>query len=201
MNEIPTSSFDQLEVRAKEADRLEQHCRRVEIAVKKYIAGEPLSKDETYLERLLCEHREKEQAGRATVFATSSKEMPPLTVSYGSSGLEIRALMDKSFNCVEFATKENTPQPVLIAPWIQFEPADLSNERLRLVMEIARRAMAYDDMVKRTARAERLIEEWRCVEDRSREKQQKLIDMWRAERTAAGKPADFSDIVWSGWKE
>lgn len=171
--------------------RLERYCGKVTEIVKRYIAGEQLSDDDTYVERLLAEHQKRVAAGRHEVFAATGKKMPPLTISYGSSGLEIRALLDRSFDCVEFCTDEHKPQSVLVAPWIQFPNAELNDERFRLVMEIARRAMAYDDMVKQIAYMETLVKGWRDADDKRSQEQQQLVERWRAERAAAGKPTDF----------
>ena len=171
--------------------KLEDWCSRVEDAVDRFIAGESLSEDETHIEGLLKKFRESEAISFP---AQDGSTMPPLSISYGSSGLEVRALLDKSYNCVDHYTGKNIPQQVMIAPWIQFQPAELSQERLRLVTEICRRAMMYDAMVKELASKESAIESFREGDDRRREETDRLVELWRAERVQYGKPADFSDI-------
>lgn len=66
----------------------------------------------------------------------------------GSSGIEIRTKLPEKFNCVEFSLRDDVPVAIFISPWMQFEPAEMNDFRLQMAHEIARRAMAHDELVK-----------------------------------------------------
>lgn len=66
----------------------------------------------------------------------------------GSSGVEIRAKMGKTYNCVEFTMRDDCPIPIFYSPWIQFEPTEMYEDRLKLAYEMVRRFNMHDDMLK-----------------------------------------------------
>lgn len=121
--------------------------------------------------------------------------MPELTICPdGSSGIEIRAKLKKKHNCVEFTLRDDVPVPVFISPFMQWEPADMMNERLEIANEIVRRANAYEGVVEMLATSQRDIAHRMDELDKQRDEMNRYIEMWRAERTKLGLPSNFSDI-------
>lgn len=160
-------------------------------ATRKFVKGEELSDDRTYVEKLLYDYREQE----TVIFASKSPEMPPLSISHtGSNGLAISALFSESFNEVEYSTDKNRPVDVLIAPWSQFGNSKLSDERSKLAFEIARRAMEHDTLISRIISLQANLEEHRDTVHKTFERESVLLEIWKKERTGFGLPADFSDI-------
>lgn len=79
----------------------------------------------------------------------SDNTFPELRVVANDRRVEISAIPDKSFDCVEFSLRKDVPQIILEAPWIQFESIEQSIWRQKWAIEICRRAQLYDNLVKR----------------------------------------------------
>lgn len=123
------------------------------------------------------------------------KEFPELTViTGGSSGIEIRTMMPKQFDCLEFTLTDKRPVSAFISPWMQFEPAELQEFRLKLAHEIARRAAVHDELIKKITTLEEIIRAERESIDKREITQQTTYRMWREDRAKMGLPEDFSDI-------
>lgn len=185
---------------AQEADeRIEAHKerhedfrRRVHETIERFVNGEPLDHDDSWMVEQLRTYRDKREAQ----LVPAQGSLPPLQIRDGSSGLEIQALMEKSYDCAEFRTKAESFQTILISPWIQFQPADLHEARAELAMTIARRAMSYDSLLKQIAHQESVIRSFHEGDDRRRDEKDEIIENWRAERQRYGLLADFSDVKW-----
>lgn len=88
-------------------------------------------------------------------------KLPDLTIGKGTSGLEIRAVLNFEPNCVEFTMRGDCPQPIFISPWIQFEDPKLVEFRMQVAMEIIRRTLAYDSMEKELEKLRASDEHWK----------------------------------------
>lgn len=121
---------------------------------------------------------------------------PKLSIANNSgSGLAIRAAVPAdALDCVEFRLRADTPQDILIAPWIQFEPIALAEFRQKMAYEIARRAEVHDTLVETISTLQKTIERQNQVMDRRAETQETTYRLWREDRAALGKPDDFSDV-------
>jgi hypothetical protein len=113
----------------------------------------------------------------------------------GSSGITIQAILSEGYNCVEFRLKENIPQPIFISPWMQFEPAAMNEERLKIAHEIVRRTLAYDELLKQVIYLQSQLEHVRDTVESRDATQFATVNMWRDERVKCGLPEDFSDIT------
>ena len=124
-------------------------------------------------------------------------QFPKLEVMInGSSGIEIRAKLTQKYNCREF-TLNDKAQPVFISPWMQFEPAEMNEERAKIAHGIVHRAVNYDGLVKEVADLQARLKHMHDREDRFRNQVDAAFDMWKADRKKMGLPEDFSDItVW-----
>lgn len=91
----------------------------------------------------------------------SEFRMPGLSFGPGTSGLEIRAKLAFEADCKEFVMKRDYPQPVFISPWIQFEDPRLVEERTSIAMEIIRRVVAHDSLLKEATRLAAQEKYWR----------------------------------------
>lgn len=104
---------------------------------------------------------------------------PELTVhSDGSSGISIKGKLGDKYCCAEY-TMSDQPQDILISPWIQFSPAALNSRRLELANEIARRAGAYDNLVKQITEYQKYLENSNDETYRVRDKLRQALDMMR----------------------
>lgn len=121
-----------------------------------------------------------------------------VVVANGSSGIELRVKLSKNYDLREF-TLNSEPQPVFISPWMQFEPSEMNDERLRMAHEIAHRVINYKLLLKEITDLKAHIEANHDREERHRNRFDKTIDMWSAERAKNGMPADFKDI--EDWPE
>ncbi len=122
---------------------------------------------------------------------------PPFNLSVvlqGSSGIEIRAVLSKNYNCREFTLNSN-PQPVFISPWMQFEPNEMNDERARIAHEIVHRVANYDALLKHITELKARIEHFYDREEKFRNQRDVTFDMWKADRKRMGLPEDFSDIT------
>jgi hypothetical protein len=126
----------------------------------------------------------------------TTKDSFPELIVYpdGSSGIEIRAVLDKSYNCVEFTTKVDRPQTILISPWMQFEPAEMTSKRLAYANEIVRRANAYEGLVKNLGDEQRTCKHGRETLGLYREQIMEMFDIWIEERKRHGLREDFKDV-------
>jgi hypothetical protein len=75
----------------------------------------------------------------------------------------------------------------------------MNNERLKMAFEIARRAMAHDDLIAAIEKQRVMIGHLHDQIDGQRETLHKTYDVWKASRAKQGLPADFSDIPASEW--
>lgn len=114
-----------------------------------------------------------------------------------SNGIQLCAKLTKKYNLMEFTLNSN-PQPIFISPWMQFEPSEMNDERLQIANEIARRVNTYDLLMAEITKLCESIEIFRDESAVERDRTRAVADLWSAERSAAGKPADFSDMpkVW-----
>lgn len=129
-------------------------------------------------------------------------DFPKLNVTTnGGSSLEINAILPESYFCGEFTTKKDYPQPILYAPWIQFEPVKLADIRQKLAYEIVRRVELHDTLIETIDKLEKRLESQQSVEDRLRETQRATYDMWGIEREKYGLKKDFSDVPQSEWRK
>ena len=127
-------------------------------------------------------------------------EFPKLTVKIGgSSGLDIRAMPPEAFWCGEFTLRDDCPQSILIAPWIQFEPVAMAEWRQKWAYEIVRRAEIHETLVATIADLQKTIESELDMAERRYETQQMTYQMWREERAKYGLPEDFSDKQLTDW--
>ncbi len=113
-----------------------------------------------------------------------------------NNGIDIAVVPKEGFNCAEFTTKADYPLPMLIAPWIQFEPSALADLRMRVAMEICRRAIDYPALLKQVEKANGNA---RNSMDFGLDRQTAwfaIFDLWRAERVKYGLDADFKE--WEG---
>lgn len=123
-----------------------------------------------------------------------------------SNGVAICVTPRETFNCAEFSTKADMPQPMLIAPWIQFEPRNLSDLRARVATEIARRSVDYPRVLKAVDDEHKRCQGWMDAYEDKNTVLMKAFDMWRAERQKYGLPEDFSDVkewppeMMNGWR-
>ena len=123
------------------------------------------------------------------------ESFPKLIVTTtGSSSLEIKCKFPEKFFCGEFTLRDDVPQTVLYAPWLQFEPVKLAEFRHKMANEIARRAEAHDMLVEEIDRLQKNRELDGTVIDRLRETQRTAYRLWGDEREKLGLPKDFSDI-------
>lgn len=89
------------------------------------------------------------------------EDLPKLEIHPdGNSGVEIRAVMEKKYNCVEFTMRDDKAQIIFISPWIQFEPKEWVDDRIALATEIIRRANAYKSIVEKYESEKKNTEEW-----------------------------------------
>jgi uncharacterized protein YicC (UPF0701 family) len=124
-------------------------------------------------------------------------DFPKLNVRTGNgSGLEIQCKLPEAFNCVEFTLRGDVPQTILMAPWMQFEPAALADFRQKMAYEIARRAEVHDDLIKEVTHLQEQVETLHQIMDRRHTTQETTFKMWKNDRAKAGFPEDFSDINW-----
>ncbi len=124
-----------------------------------------------------------------------SPTFPELTVvASGSSGIEIRAVLSKAYNLVEFTLKDDVPQPVFISPWMQWEPAEMNDERLRLAHEIGRRAAMHNELLRQVTDLQTQLKQSRDTIEARSVTQETTYRMWREDRARMGMPEDFSDI-------
>ena len=184
----------EIEQLRREAKRNDDWHDQVIKTIRKFIAGERLSEDGTYVERILAEFQAQEREGEVVRLTSTSSEMPPLTLSTGSSGFQLSAPFPAPFENIDEYTGKNLPQCVFISMWHQFPNAAKDEHREKLGIEIARRAMAHDALVEQLKHQEAVIESWREGADRRDKELNRIIEMWRTERVAAGKPEDFSDF-------
>lgn len=122
-----------------------------------------------------------------------------LTLANGSSGIEIRAVPPRAFNCVEFTLREDVPQPVFISPWMQWEPVEMQEWRMKLANEIARRAIAHDALVAQLASLQKTLKATQQIMDRRYETQEMTYKLWREERAKYGLDPEFRDIAPGDW--
>ncbi len=112
----------------------------------------------------------------------------------GSSGIEIRAKLTQKYNCGEF-TLNDKAQPVFISPWMQWEPAEMNEERVKIAHGIVHRAVNYDSLVKHLTELQSQVKNFHKREDRFRKQVDTAFDMWKADRKKMGLPEDFADIT------
>ena len=116
-----------------------------------------------------------------------------------TSGLAICAKYGKKFNCVEFTTSDDTLQPILISPWMQFEPSEMSDMRLKIAYELARRSITYPRILKEiTSLQKRLSSLYDLLDDKNKI-ESKIYETWGKERSTYGLKQDFTDIENSQW--
>lgn len=121
--------------------------------------------------------------------------LPELTIrAHGSSGIEILVKLSTKYNCVDFTVPDDRPIPVFISPWMQWEPAAMQDERLQFAYEIARRATAYEELLRQVADLQGQLRLARKFSDAKQKTIDTAFDMWKADRARAGMPEDFSDI-------
>ena len=127
-----------------------------------------------------------------------NRPIPKLSIAqHGSSGIEIRAELKEKFDLVEFTLRDDVPQPIFISPWMQFEPPAMNEWRHQIAHEIARRAVAHDELVKQADDMFKRLKMWEDSYYKKNDQFYKAFDMWREERVKYGLTADFSDIpVW-----
>lgn len=129
-------------------------------------------------------------------------EFPKLSVKIGgSNGLDIQAVPPEAFFCGEFTLRDDRPQSILIAPWIQFEPVALAEWRQKWAYEIVRRAEIHETLVTTINLLEKTLKAERDLIDRRFETQQMTYKMWREERAKYGLPEDFSDKQLTDWPD
>jgi hypothetical protein len=125
--------------------------------------------------------------------------LPDLSIhTGGNNGLSIRCKLSQGYNCVEFSLKKDVAQEILIAPWMQFEPIAMAEEKLRIATEMVRRAMVYDSLVKTLEETQRQLK-WELEEGSHKYQAEtsQVVDYWREERMRLNNlPGDFSDVDW-----
>lgn len=116
-----------------------------------------------------------------------------------TSGLAICAKYGKKFNCVDFTTRDYIAQPVLISPWMQFEPSEMADLRSQIAYEIARRAVTYPSILKDLDSQHKLVSSLYDSIDDKRLIEQKIYETWGKERASYGLKQDFTDVENSTW--
>jgi len=121
-------------------------------------------------------------------------EIKGLEIKLGSSGVEIRAQLSKRHNLVEYTIPDNKSVPIFHAPWSQFSNAELQDEQHQIAVEIVRRAVVHEELVKELARIQKHLDEWMDTCSKKDRTLNTTFEMWKADRAKAGLPEDFSDI-------
>lgn len=117
----------------------------------------------------------------------------------GNTGVEIKAILDKEYHCVEYTTKADYPQTIFYSPFVQFEPQELTEIRTEIAWEIARKIANYEGLINRIKELEgRLNVNQNILSDRT-DALHKACELWGKERAKNGLPQDFSDMKYEDW--